>query len=109
MLIVEKYDRAKLYLKPAGGIYTPEEVEKEFPATQFMTYASVLQGRDLVQFRPLSSMVAQYEIDPNLSEEEQLRTIEDILNNPPKPEQGITSEERTVIALEALAILVAGE
>jgi hypothetical protein len=109
MLTVEKYDPEKQYLKPAGGIYTAEEVLKQFPATEFMVYAAVLQGRDLVEFRPLSSMVAQYEIDPNITEEEQLQILEDIRNNPPVPEEVITSEERTAIALESLSILMQGE
>ncbi len=94
-------DHTQTYLFPTGAIASPEVMKQKYPAITLEPQLVVLLGKTVQSIQDFSAMRMHYQIDPALSEAEALAAIEDILNNPPAPEEGEpTAEERIAAALE---------
>ena len=98
---LEKYLGDKTYMFPNGAIATPEKMLEQFPAA--LTFAHVIEtdeaGEVCFAVENLSAMRSIYEIDKNLTEDEAITKIEEIINTPP-PEPEPSAQERIASALE---------
>jgi hypothetical protein len=98
-----KYDGTKTFMYPNGAIATKERILQDFPAA--LTFAHIIETDEAEEVcfavQNLSAMRGIYNIDSTLTEEEAIAKIQEIVNTPPEPV--ISTEERTVNALEAIA------
>ena len=101
MVKLVKYDPAKTYMYPNGGIATPVSIQKKFPAITMFTHVieTDLSEEILFSVENLSALRSLHEIDSKLSETAAIKAIEAIRNAPP-PEPEVTPEERIAAALE---------
>lgn len=101
MIKIEKYDGNKTYMYPNGELATPESIQSKFPAvTKFAHIVETDEaGQVAFAIQNLAAVKSQHGIDVNVDEEEAIRQIEEIRNTP-APEQGPSTEERLVAALE---------
>lgn len=100
---VVKYDGTKTYMFPSGTLATPEAVAAQFPAINYFTHIIETDGEVLFSCQNLSAMRQFHKIDPDLTEEEAIAAIEEIVNTPPE-EPGPSAEERIAAALEFQAM-----
>ena len=98
---LEKYTGDKTYMFPNGVLATPEKILEQFPAV--LTFTHVIEtdeaGEVCFAVENLSAMRSIYEIDKNLTEDEAITKIEEIINTPP-PEPEPSAQERIASALE---------
>lgn len=98
---LEKYTGDKIYMFPNGVLATPEKILEQFPAV--LTFTHVIEtdeaGEVCFAVENLSAMKSIYEIDKNLTEDEAITKIEEIINTPP-PEPEPSAQERIASALE---------
>ena len=98
---LEKYDGSKTYMFPNGKLGTVEAVTQEFPAWQSFTHIVTTDeaGEVMFGFENLSAMRSLYGIGSELSEEEAILAIQEIIITPPA-EPAPSAEERIAAALE---------
>lgn len=110
MQVFKIYDE-KTRMYPSGKVATAEQVYADYPAMRVFPHIIGTDESDQIIFsiNNLASMRSQYNIDPELSDEEAVTAIQEAVNNPPEPEPENpdeyvpTPEERQAIALEAIA------
>lgn len=103
MKYLEKYTGLKTYMYPSGKIADKERVLRDFEAA--LTFPHVVEtdenGQVMFGFYNLSALRTQYEIDPELGENEAIVAIQNKMNEPaPEPSNDPTAEERIAAALE---------
>ena len=97
-----KYTGEKTFMFPNGELATKEAVLNKFSAALSFTHIVETDENEEVMWalQNLSATRSQMGIDPSLSEDEAIKAIEDIINNPPVIESEVTAEERIAAALE---------
>ena len=102
MIKIKKYLGTETYMFPNGAIATPDVMTSEFPA--ILTFPHVIETDENEQIcwavNNLSAMRSMNNIDPGLSEDEAIKALEDLRNNPPVTESEPSAEERIAAALE---------
>ena len=97
------FDKTKTYIFPNGKIAPPDVVAAEYPAAAagLTTYVVTSDEEGLVMggMDMLSTLRTVYNIAPELSEEDAVAAIEEIMNTPPEP-AGPDAQERIAAALE---------
>ena len=99
MYRVEKYSTDKTYALPNGGIGTPEEVARQFPAVEFFPHILTIAGDTIMSVESLAAMRIHYGINEAFDEAEAIAAIEVIVNTLP-PEAMVSPEERIAAMLE---------
>jgi hypothetical protein len=96
-----KYDGTKTFMYPNGAIATKERILQDFPAALTFTHIIETDEAEEVCFavQNLSAMRGIYNIDKNLTEEEAIVAIQEVINAP-EPEPEPSAEERIASALE---------
>ena len=96
------YDKKTTYMYPSGVVATPEKVKSDYPASEHFTFVIETNARQEViyGFYNLSSLRDSYNIDDELSDEEAVSIIEEIMNAPEEVSYEPTAEERIASALE---------
>lgn len=97
-----KYTGDKTFMFPNGGLATPEIVAEQYPAVTAFTHIVETDESCEVLFaiQNLSAMRSIYKIDTNLTEDEAIAKIEEIVNTPEPESTEVTAEERIAAALE---------
>lgn len=97
-----KYDGTKTYMFPNCTIADPESVTDQFPAWKTFTHVITTDDNEqvLYSFQNLAALRMQHNVPADLTEDEAIAHIEDIINNPPAREPEPTAEERIAAALE---------
>lgn len=105
MKYLEKFNLNKMYMFPNGQLATKEKILIDYPAVQYFTFVAETDkaGEVLLALDNLSALRGFYNIDENLSEDEAIEKIEEILNTPQEISSEPTTEERTAAALEQMA------
>lgn len=96
-----KYDNTKTFMYPNGEVATPERVLQDFPATAIFTHIIETDSAHQVLFSMdnLSSVRDRYNIYVDLTDDEAIMKINEIINEPaPTPDP--TAEERIAAAME---------
>lgn len=105
MKVLEIYDGKKTYMYPNMTLATPEIMIANYPA--ILTFKHVIEtdkaGQVCFAIENLSAMRSRYDIDENLSDEEAVQAIQEIINTPEEVSTEPTPEERTAGALEQIA------
>ena len=99
MLKLEKFDGQKTYMFPNGDIATPERIITDFPAVEHFTHVLEINGDVCQAVMNLNALRQIHNIPDELSEDEAIQAIEDIINAP-QPEPEPTAEERIAAAME---------
>ena len=90
---------------PNGVLATPEKMVEDFPA--ILTFVHIIEtdeaGEVCFAVENLNAMRSFYNIDRNLTEDEAITKIEEIINTPEEVSTEPTAEERTAKALEEIA------
>lgn len=105
MIKLEKFDGTKLYQFSDNSIADPEAIRARFPATNHFTHVIEACGEVCRGVMNLSSLRNDFGIDPALSEDEAIATLETIMNTPPVEDDTPTTDERIAAALEFQNIL----
>lgn len=102
---IEKYTGNKHYMFPNGKLATPEIMQNDYPAIMVFTHIIETDEAGEVCFavQNLSAMRGFYNIDNELTEDEAIAKIEEIINTPEPISTEPSTEERTASALEAIA------
>lgn len=103
MKIIEKYTGEKVYMFPNGAIGDREAVLKNTPAALIFTHIVETDENCEVMWalQNLSALRSMYNIDKNLTEDEAIAAIQELVNAPaPEPDTSPTAEERIAAALE---------
>lgn len=102
---LEIYTGNKNYMAPAGTIYTPELLEKDFPALKVFPHIIQTDSKGQVCFAVLNLAATrdQYDIDPSLTDAKAVKLIEEKMNTP--VEETPSAEERIAAALEYQNVL----
>ena len=100
MKILEKYQGNKTYMYPNGKIATPEKIKEDFPAVEAFSHIIETDEAGEVCFaiQNLAAMRSIYNVDSNLTEDEAILKIQEIINTEPEAEPN--AEERIASALE---------
>lgn len=102
MIKIKKYLGTETYMFPNGAIATPDVMASEFPA--ILAFPHVIETDENEQIcwavNNLSAMRSMNNIDPRLSEDEAIKALEELRNNPPVVESEPSAEERIAAALE---------
>lgn len=105
MKVLEFYDGTKTYMYPNMKIATPQQVLADFPA--ILTFRHAIEtdeaGEVLFAVENFSAMKSRYNIDKNLTDEEALAEIQEIMNTEPEPM--IDDNTRIADALEDLVVI----
>lgn len=100
MKVLEFYDGTKTYMYPNMRVATPQVMQTDYPA--ILTFRHVIEtdeaGEVCFGIENFSAMKSRYNIDKNLSDNEALEAIQNILNA--EPEYEPSAEERIASALE---------
>lgn len=106
MKIIEKYTGEKTYMFPTGALATKEAVLQQFPAA--LTFTHVVEtdeeGQVMWAIQNLAAMKSMYNIDKELSEEEALAKIQEIVNTPVAESSTPSDMERIASAMELQAL-----
>ena len=102
MAKLEKYTGEKTYMFPTGTLATPDVVYAKYPAAKSFTFVvgTDPQGQVMQSMNNLSVLRGVYNIDANLTEDEAIAAIEEILNTPVEVVDEPSAEERIAAALE---------
>ena len=105
MRVLEKYTGDKTYMFPNGGMGTPQAVKEKFPAVTAFTHVVETDESGEVMFalQNLSAMCTMHGVSQQLSENEKIAALSEILNAPDEEESSVTPEIRQAEALEAIA------
>lgn len=105
MIKIEKYTGEKTYMYPSGGLATPEDVKKKYPAVAHFVHLVETdeEGQVLFAIENLAAVKSRFSIPKSMSEEEAIKKIEEIRNT--IPEQLPSPQERIAAALEYNNIL----
>ena len=99
---IVKYTGDKTFMFPNGALATREAVLEHFPAA--LSFAHIVETDEneevMWALQNLSAMRSQYGIDPSLTEDEAIATIQEIVNTEPEVSTEPTAEERIAAALE---------
>lgn len=98
MLKLEKFDGKKTYMFPNGDIATPQKIREQFPAVDYFPHVLEINGNVCQAVMELQALRSIYNIDPNISDDEAIDAIEQIINTPPQVSP--SAEERIAAALE---------
>ena len=105
MKVLEFYDGTKTYMYPNMKLATPEVVLADFPA--ILAFKHVIEtdenGQVLFAVENFSAMRSRYNIDKNLTDDEALEAIQEIINATPEPV--LDDNTRIADALEDLVVL----
>ena len=98
---VIKYTGDKVFVFPSGRLATKDAMLEKCPAILTFTHYLITDANEEVclAIQNLSAMRSEYNIDANLTEEEAMAAIEEIINRP-EPEPEVSAEERIASALE---------
>ena len=99
MLKLEKFTGNKTYMFPNGHIATPERIRQDFPAVDIFTHVIEVNGNVCQAVMELSALRSQYKIAEELTEDEAIVAIQEIINTPP-PIPEPSAEERMAAAME---------
>ena len=105
MRVLEKYTGDKTYMFPNGGMGTPQAVKEKFPAVTAFTHVVETDESGEVMFalQNLSAMCTMHGVSQQLSENEKIAALSEILNAPDEEESSVSPEIRQAEALEAIA------
>ena len=105
MRVLEKYTGYKTYMFPNGGMGTPQAVKEKFPAVTAFTHVVETDESGEVMFalQNLSAMCTMHGVSQQLSENEKIAALSEILNAPDEEESSVSPEIRQAEALEAIA------
>lgn len=102
MKYLEKYTGEKTYMYPSGALATPERVKADFEAA--LAFPHVVEtdakGQVMFGFYNLAALETQYGIDPELTDEESIKAIQEIMNAPVEP---VEATDPQTAALENIA------
>ncbi|NMB32687.1 MAG: hypothetical protein GX992_00380 [Clostridium sp.] len=99
MLRLEKYSEGKVYMFPNGEVATSERIKNDFPAVEHFVHVLEINGDVCQAVMNLNALRQMHNIPDELSEDEAIQAIEDIINAP-QPEPEPTAEERIAAAME---------
>jgi len=88
---LKKYvNDGKTYMFPTARLATPEVILEDYPAILTFTHIIETDAADEVIFavQNLNALRGMYDIDPELTEDEAISTIQEIINTPPEPPTG---------------------
>jgi len=107
MIKLVKFDPqgSQVYQYPDNSIATTERIKQEFPATEYFPHVLELSSDVCQAVMNLNALRQMHNIDSELSEEDAIQAIEEIINAP-QPEPEPTAEERIASALEFQAMMV---
>lgn len=99
---LERYTGDKVYMFPNGSLGTREAVLQQFPAAESFTFVVTTDssGEVMLGMDNLSLLRDVYNIAPELTEDEAIAAIEEIINTQPEISTEATAEERIAAALE---------
>ena len=100
---LERYTGDKVYMFPNGSLGTREAVLQQFPAAESFTFVVTTDssGEVMLGMDNLSLLRDVYNIAPELTEDEAIAAIQEIVNTEPEPVEDVpTAEERIAAALE---------
>lgn len=102
MKIIEKYTGEKVYMYPNGTIADKNTVLQNTPAALIFTHIVETDenGEVLWALQNLSAMRTMYGIGSELSEEEAIAAIQEVVNTPQEIDDLPSAEERIAAALE---------
>ena len=101
MIKLVKYNETQTYMFPSGNIATPEVIANEFPAVKVFPHVLQISGNVCQAVMELASLRDRYNINELLSDDEAIKEIEAIINQPKSDnEYEPTPEERIAAALE---------
>ena len=104
---LEFYDGTKTYMYPNMKLATPETMLTDYPA--ILTFKHVIETDENSQvcfaIENFSAMRTRYDIDPNLSDDDALAEIQEIINTEPETEPVYDDTTRIADALEDLVVL----
>ncbi len=105
MRVLEKYTGDKTYMFPNGAMGTPQVVKEKFPAVTAFTHVVETDESGEVMFalQNLSAMCTMHGVSQQLSENEKIAALSEILNAPDEEESSVSPEIRQAEALEAIA------
>lgn len=110
MKYLEFYNNTKTYMYPNGELADPERVLMDYPAINIFKHVIETDKAGQVFFAidNFSATRTRYDIDDNLSDEEALEKIIEIINQPasipePSSEEIVTDTARIANALEEMA------
>ena len=106
MLKVRRYTGNKTYMHPSSEIADRAGILAKFPAALTFTHIATTDEAEevLLALENLAAVRTQCGLDPELSEDEAIAAIEEIVNTmPPEPEP--SPEERIAAALEFSNVL----
>ena len=105
MRVLEKYTGDKTYMFPNGGMGTPQAVKEKFPAVTAFTHVVETDESGEVMFalQNLSAMCTMHGVSQQLSGNEKIAALSEILNAPDEEESSVSPEIRQAEALEAIA------
>lgn len=105
MKVLEFYDGTKTYMYPNMRVATPQVMQTDYPA--ILTFKHVIEtdeaGEVCFGIENFSAMKSRYNIDRNLTDNEALAAIQEILNAEPEPV--LDDNTRIADALEDLVVL----
>lgn len=105
MKVLEFYDGTKTYMYPNMKLATPQIMQADYPA--ILAFPHVIEtdenGQVCFAIENFSAMRSRYNIDRNLTNEEALEAITEIINTEPEPV--IDDNTRIADALEDLVVL----
>lgn len=105
-----KYEGGKTFMFPNGTLATPEAILEQFPAILAFPHVIETDANEEVFWavENLSAMRSRYEIDPELTEQEAIDLLQDIINAPP-PEPPEPGDDPLALALQQLAEVLDGQ
>lgn len=107
MVKFEKYNPEKTYIFNTGQLATPEVVQRDYPACTITTFivGTDEAGEVFGSFDSLNKMRTAYGIAKELTEDEAIAALEELMNAVPEEVDSVPSaEERTAAALELIAM-----
>lgn len=109
MIKVKLFDPSeeRKYTLPNKGVYSREEILALYPAMEYEPTLYITEENTLRMSNPMyiQDMCRAYGVSTELSLNDAIIALEDIINNPPEIEQEPTPEERIAASLELQTML----
>lgn len=99
-----KYDGKTTYIMKDGKLATPDILVKKHPVIYLPDFYIEVEELTFLGYHNINVLRSKYEIDDSITEEEAVRAIEDILNNPFSLVP--SAEERIAAALEFQSVML---